>query len=333
MNINNLIENFWHLGCHNYELATEGDYIKFQFLGRDVVLYNDGASIVAFDNICPHRGAKFFTENAGNSLAVCKYHGWTISKNLLIIPSPENYSFCPETYGKYKIDYCGSFVFFAINPQKMLIEQLTEPVFDYLEAVSFDSAYLADCNRYKYQSSAFVAVENALEPDHVPFIHRDTLYGLQLADCRNEFFGQNSVVKFNIGNLQVKKGLDRLSKIFNTGLQRFDGYLSLHIYPFSFISSTCGYSYSLQNFFPLSENESDFCSRLYFPDLIDEKKKDAASYLYESIAKVNRKVFSEDHEICRRINFQTWLKMFDGPLSISEEKLKNFRQNIRKDCR
>jgi phenylpropionate dioxygenase-like ring-hydroxylating dioxygenase large terminal subunit len=60
MNFENLIDDYWHLGAHQSDLAKEGDFIKFQLMTRTVVLYNDGADIIAFDNICPHRGTKFF---------------------------------------------------------------------------------------------------------------------------------------------------------------------------------------------------------------------------------------------------------------------------------
>jgi phenylpropionate dioxygenase-like ring-hydroxylating dioxygenase large terminal subunit len=331
MNFENLIDDYWHLAAHQSDLAKEGDFIKFQLISRTVVLYNDGADIIAFDNICPHRGTKFFLEPSGNSLAVCKYHGWAIARGALVIPSPDNYVDCPKKFTQYSIDYCGGYVFFGIEPKRRLIEQLTPEVYDLLEALSFDSENLVDINRYNYDCNALVAIENALEPDHVPFIHPNTLNPLRLINYQNEFYDFNSIVKFNIGNERIKKGLDRVGRIFSTSSSRFDGYMSIHLYPFSFISSTCGYSYALQNFFPLTENSTDFSSRLYFPNLVDEKFQNAASLFYESTSKVNREVFLEDYEICRRIDFMTWKRLLDGPLSLKEIKISAFRKNLKKE--
>jgi hypothetical protein len=81
----------------------------------------------------------------------------------------------------------------------------------------------------------------------------------------------------------------------------------------------------------LTENSTDFSSRLYFPNLVDEKFQNAASLFYESTSKVNREVFLEDYEICRRIDFMTWKRLLDGPLSLKEIKISAFRKNLKKE--
>jgi phenylpropionate dioxygenase-like ring-hydroxylating dioxygenase large terminal subunit len=329
INFDGLINDYWHFCAHTSELSKAGDFIKYSFYNEDVVIYNDGKEIIAFDNICPHRGAKLFLENRGNSMAVCKYHGWTIASDKVHIPSIGNYHNCNINYCKYKIDFCGSFVFFSIKAKTTLHEQLGAAVYDLIESISFDCNKLVDINQYEYQCNALIAVENALEPDHVPFIHPNTLHPLNLVNCRNEFYNDNSIVKFDIGNTKIKKGLDRLLKLFDTGLHRFDGYMSIHIFPFGFISSTCGHSYSIQNFFPLSDEKSTFISKLYFSGLTNGRNADLISSFVDSTININRKVFEEDHEICKRINFKTWLKLIDGPLSIDEIKIKKFRQRIK----
>jgi len=40
----------WHLLAHRSELSESRDFVRFDVLGREVVLHNAGASVVAFDN-------------------------------------------------------------------------------------------------------------------------------------------------------------------------------------------------------------------------------------------------------------------------------------------
>jgi phenylpropionate dioxygenase-like ring-hydroxylating dioxygenase large terminal subunit len=324
-----LINDYWHFCANTSELSKAGDFIKFNFLDDEVVIYNDGSGIIAFDNICPHRGTRFFIEDSGNAMAVCKYHGWTIANNKVHVPAIEIYPDCPISFNRYHVDFCGSLVFFSIKPKLTLYEQLGDIIYNLIESISFDCGKLVDVNQYNYQCNALIAIENALEPDHVPFIHSDTLGALNLINCKNEFYNKNSIVKFDIGNARIKKALDRVLKLFDTGLHRFDGYMSIHIFPFCFISSTCGHSYSIQNFFPLSDDKSSFISKLYFAGLSNNRSFDQISSFVESTIQVNRRVFEEDHDICKRIRFKSWLKLIDGPLSCSEIKIKIFREFIR----
>ncbi|MDD0811811.1 Rieske 2Fe-2S domain-containing protein [Curvibacter sp. RS43] len=333
MSLTHLIKDHWHFAAHQADLKHEGDFIKFNLLGEDVVVYNDGQQVIAFDNVCPHRGARFFDERHGRARAVCKYHGWTISQGRLIIPQPESYSPCPKRFGQYSVEAVGGFLFFAMAPKTSLLEQLGESLYNLLEAISFDAAHLVDVNDYSYECHAFVAVENALEPDHVPFVHRDTLLNLELTHYRNEFYGKNSIVRFDVGSQRVRKGLDKFKKYFSLGHHAFDGYMSIHLYPFSFISSTGGYSYSVQSFFPVSDDETDFVSRLYFPDLTDARHESVAAVIRASVTDLNRKVFLEDHAICRRIRYSAWKSLIDGPLSQDEVKIKRFRENLKLDVR
>ena len=199
-----LFANNWHFAGTISELSNTGDFIKYSYLGKDVVIYNDGSEIIAFDNVCPHRGAKFFSAEFGNSLAVCKYHGWSISHGKVQKPREfDNFS-CKIPFRRYSVDYCGSLVFFSITPSQSLCDALGTNIYELIEAISFDFYQLGDINHYDFECNVVVAVENALEPDHVPFIHADTLLKFDLNNQRNDFFGKHSFVRFDLGNLRQK---------------------------------------------------------------------------------------------------------------------------------
>ena len=65
--IETLIRDYWHLVAHRSELANPGDFVRLDWAAGELVLHNDEGEIVAFDNLCPHRGGRFFTEDRGSA--------------------------------------------------------------------------------------------------------------------------------------------------------------------------------------------------------------------------------------------------------------------------
>jgi len=64
-----LVDNYWNLVGHKSGLMSDKDYIKLDLLNRNIVVFNDDGELLAFDNICPHRGTKFFSEDSGNTVS------------------------------------------------------------------------------------------------------------------------------------------------------------------------------------------------------------------------------------------------------------------------
>ena len=82
-----------------------------------------------------------------------------------------------------------------------------------------------------------IAIENALEPYHVSFVHKDTLAPLGISDGENIFYDWASIFKDKIKSKKVKNSKRIFEKMLNIKYN-FDGYWSLYLYPFSMISST-----------------------------------------------------------------------------------------------
>jgi hypothetical protein len=103
------------------------------------------------------------------------------------------------------------------------------------------------------------------------------------------------------------------------------------MFPFSMITSTFGYSYSVQNFFPSlrDENTTNFTSRLLTTKLSNEKYDQILSSFFESTININRTVFEEDHEICKLIPRDSWSIEPLKYMSTDEIKINHFRQICR----
>jgi phenylpropionate dioxygenase-like ring-hydroxylating dioxygenase large terminal subunit len=327
-----LFERYWHLACHRRELSNDGDFIKFNSMQGEIVLFNDAGEIVAFDNKCPHRGARIYADDSGNRAATCGYHGWTYKHGTIIVPEKQRFKSCDidkARFNTFQIEWCGDFVFFSIAPRVGLYQQLGKTA-EILENISFNIDRRIDLNRYNYECYWPLAIENALEPYHIPAVHADTLGTLQLGDGENVLDGANSIWYAPVGAARVGKQLSRLRKLFNIDYQ-YEGYMSIYIFPFTMISSTYGYSYSLQNFFPAAPDESQtrFTSRLYASSTTGENAARVLDSFFESTVRINRQVFDEDHEVCKLLPRDSWSM---EPLKFAsdlESKILHFRRTCR----
>lgn len=327
-----LLTDYWHLLCHRSELPRHGDYRCLQTVIGEVTVFNDGAGLVVFDNRCPHRGARIYNEGHGNGAATCGYHGWTHSHGTLIIPQRDRFAGCDLSRAQlltYPTEWCADFLFFSVMPTLALDAQLGRTI-EVLENISFNIAGCADVNQYVYECYWPLAVENALEPYHIDLVHPQTLATLELEAGHNEFMGMNSIWKAPIGNKRLFKQLSGLRRYFNIDFC-YDGYMSLYLFPFTMLSSTFGYSYSLQHFFPRDEQGTctTFSSRLLTVPTRDAKADQLVASFLQSTAQVNRRVFDEDHEICRRMPRDSWSAEPLRFAADSEEKIQHFRASCR----
>jgi phenylpropionate dioxygenase-like ring-hydroxylating dioxygenase large terminal subunit len=289
-------------------------------------------SIKVFDNKCAHRGAHIYTENFGSRPASCKYHGWTYINGNVLVPNPQDFKECEIAFAKlnlYQTEWCGDFLFFAVTPLCDLYKQL-DGAAEILENISFNIKSIIDINQYEYECYWPIVIENALEPYHISSIHPQSLALLDLDRGENNFYGENSIWRSRIGNRRIEKQLASFKRFFEIDYS-YDGYMSLYLFPFSMISSTFGFSYSLQNFFPLTNSKckTSFTSRLLIAHTASEGSSKILTSFFESTKIVNRKVFEEDHAICKNIPNTSWSSSQLQFSNALEVKLDHFRQSCR----
>jgi phenylpropionate dioxygenase-like ring-hydroxylating dioxygenase large terminal subunit len=327
-----IFDSYWHLIGHRRELPGNGDYVKFDTPLGDVVFFNDMGNLVAFDNRCPHRGALIYRGDHGNSRFICQYHGWAYQGGKLIIPKKNTFHDCNidnADINKYKLDFIGDFVFLAVKPLLSLREQIGSTA-EILENISSGIDVRSDFNRYRFECSWPLALENALEPYHIPKVHPKTLATLKLGDGVNVIEGLNSVWYAPVNDDRIRRQLSSLRRFFNIKYQ-YEGYMSIFLFPFSMLSSTYGYSYSLQNFIPTGDlqNYSFFTSRFYSAKTVSESAAATMTTFFKSSASINRRVFDEDHEICKALSGDSWSSEPLKYASDAEAKLVHFRSVLR----
>lgn len=144
-----------------------------------------------------------------------------------------------------------------------------------------------------------VAIENTLEYAHVQHVHPNTIAKLGLQSRGMKRHGKNSLESFDITDNRALKGLRALESYFPHCF--FGTYWHLFLYPHTTLSTVCGYTYSLQNYFP-TETGTVLLTRLYnsrcradSPDL---------GFYFDSAAQFNRQVFEEDARMCERVHLR-----------------------------
>jgi len=321
-----LVEEYWHLLCHRTEVSKSGSFVRFETVIGDLVVFNDGASVVAFDNLCPHRGARIYTEAEGRRPATCGYHGWTYRAGRTFVAASERFAKCnPDDLLPrfYQTEWFDDFLFVAVRPRMELARQL-EGIEERLHAISANIAKRRDYSHYAYECYWPIAVENALEPYHIDLIHPKTLGLLRLQDGENHYLGRNSVWAAPLGDSSAEKKLRLLGRMFDVS-GCFPGYEFIYMFPFTMISSTFGYSYSMQNFFPGKNGKTAFYSRLYTSRTVNEKAEAILEAFFASTVAVNRKVFEEDHDVCKLLPAESWSMEPLRHAADSEGKIQHFR--------
>lgn len=325
-----LSRDWWHLVAHRSELSEPKAFVRLKWPLGDLVAFNDEGEIIAFDNQCPHRGTRLFIDDAGCQPALCPYHGWSYRGGQVRIPLRETIP-AAEADGarlnRYQTAWCGDFLFVGVSPKQTLADQLAD-LAGPLEAISRDIQDRRDFNAFEFEADWRVAVENALEGYHVNMIHPGTLAPLALRNHRDDYSGANSVYRAEIGEARTVKALERLGKYFQTEAA-WPGYTSLFVFPFGMISSTFGYSYALQNFFPSGRPHlTHFSSRLLAARTAPGAEPLTGPFL-ASAAEVNRKVFEEDHAICRRVSPHYDAARPDRIFARSEDRARHFWKTLR----
>lgn len=321
----------WHLFCHRSELAQPFEFLRLEVFGEEVVAFHDGEQVVVFDNRCPHRGTRIFDGTCGKQRWVCPYHGWSFVKGRFFVPQKETFRGEDPTtaqLNRYRTTWVRDFLFIAKSPRLPIEEQLAG-VLDSVAAISRSIGGRRDLNAYAYECDWKIAVENALDQYHVSLVHHDTLNRLKLEPAVDEYLGQNNVSRAALGDEKIIKKLKSLGRLFDLEFKP-DGYVAIHLFPFTFLTSTFGYSYSLQQFLPTRSAETTtFTSRFYAGRLSSKLPADTMDAFFKSSITLNHEVFAEDAAICARMPSSSWSPVPERFVCAGEDKIVQFRRLMR----
>lgn len=285
----------WTPLCHVSEVSEPNQYVlvPWSFENEAVVSHTADGPVV-WDNRCPHRGARIYTESAGAAEPVCAYHG-------------RRANMCDVR--KFASSEARGLVWASGGPAVFPEVASRLSVIGHFKLHS-QLSFTMDCHWT-------VAVENALDSEHVSSVHSRSLASLQLSSlCEKLLPGGSSTEWFD-----SKRGgeLDRLEfslKSYQPEGRRVWDYQHAHIFPFTCISTVRGLTYSIQHYFPRTDGRTSFIHKLY-----THLEGAAADHYHKSVAAMNKQVFEEDAGICARVPAG-----HQGLLAPNEVRIQHFRR-------
>lgn len=142
-----LFARTWHMVGHLNDIPTENSFMKVD-IGHESILVTrgEGDSIVAFYNVCQHRGTKLVLQDFGKTKKlVCPFHRWEFSNkgDLLKIADRETFrakAICHDlNIPKVRAETWRGWVFVNMNPDAVpLAEYIGDELDTLLKAYDFE---------------------------------------------------------------------------------------------------------------------------------------------------------------------------------------------------
>jgi len=161
--------NDWHIVARSADLR-EGDVLRVRLLGEDMVLWRLGDRVMAWQDLCFHRGTRLSLGRIENELLVCPYHGWTYNSDGQCVKMPAHPDQKPPTRARTNTYHaCERYDVIWVCPGE---PQQDVPPF----AEWGDPTYrVVPCGPYPIPASGPRAIENFLDVAHFPFVHEGLL--------------------------------------------------------------------------------------------------------------------------------------------------------------
>jgi phenylpropionate dioxygenase-like ring-hydroxylating dioxygenase large terminal subunit len=162
------LKAFWHPVATADEVATQPKQVRL--LGERIVTYRDDKGVIAFKDLCIHRGAELSLGKVEGSEIVCPYHGWRYNRMgvCTAIPSLPPGAAIPA---KARVIAYGAQEAYGLIWVKMVPSDLPLPAWP-------DNAWDRPGYRtflagtYSWKASAARIVENVLDFSHFNFVHK-----------------------------------------------------------------------------------------------------------------------------------------------------------------
>jgi len=158
--------NDWFPVCRASAVAEGGVYAA-RLLGEDLVIWRQGGAVMAWRDLCIHRGARLSLGKVNARGLACPYHGWTYNQAGRCVHIPAHPEQIPPTKAQ-------TFPYRTVERYGLIWVSLGEP------AHAVPSFPEADLPGYQFvlcgpfgpiQAGAPRMIENFLDVTHFPFVH------------------------------------------------------------------------------------------------------------------------------------------------------------------
>lgn len=191
-----MLERDWHpVG----EALEPGEVRSLRLLGRDLLLWRSSDRILAWDDRCPHRGAKLSGGEVKGERLVCPYHGlaFDVAGVCRHVPAAPNWTPSKQLHVRgYATALRYGLVWVSLHPDADVAEIPQFPEWEDDEYRKFL------CGAYPVRSSPLRVMENFLDVSHFPFVH-DGLLGDRQHPQVSDYQVRQDATGLHLRHLQV----------------------------------------------------------------------------------------------------------------------------------
>ncbi len=204
----NLWPRVWQVACRAEELKKPGDYVVYDIADESIIVArNKQGALVAYHNVCPHRGRQL-AEGCGHiSQYRCKFHNWAfdLDGRNIFVQDRDDWEGALDgqrlDLHHVKVDTWGGFVFINMNPECETLLDFLETVPEYLGPYEFENMRYRWYKTVKLNCNWKVALEAFVEGYHVAATHPQLL-DIQ-GDDYSEGFAHGKHSSFSVGHRAV----------------------------------------------------------------------------------------------------------------------------------
>ena len=157
--------NDWFMVARASDL--EDDAVKeVKLLGETLVLWRTGGRVMAWKDLCVHRGSKLSFGWVKDGQIVCPYHGWHYDTEAVCTLMPAHPKASPPKKAR-------AIAYRAREAYGMIWVCLGEPAHDVPPFPEWHDGGFRKvlAGPYEFHANPFRAVENFLDVSHFPFVH------------------------------------------------------------------------------------------------------------------------------------------------------------------
>lgn len=161
--------NEWHVVCRADEIQ-EGEPFAARLLDEDVVLWRIEDQLMAWQDLCVHRGTKLSLGKIDGATLTCPYHGWVYDAEGKCVRIPAHPELSPPSRARvkpYRVKVAYDWVWVSLGDPAHDI-----PGFGEWGDPSFRKIH---CGPYRFGAAAPRVVEDFLDVAHFPFVHEGYL--------------------------------------------------------------------------------------------------------------------------------------------------------------
>jgi phenylpropionate dioxygenase-like ring-hydroxylating dioxygenase large terminal subunit len=166
-----VLVNDWHPVAQSSDINSEKP-LAVKLLGEEIVIWRVGDQIMAWKDLCIHRGARLSQGKVDpkQSTLACPYHGWVYAADGVCVSIPAHPEQTPPARARV-IEYIAreqyGLVWVCIGKPAQEI-----PIFPEWDDPSFRKVL---CGPYSLRAAGPRIIENFLDVAHFPFVHAGLL--------------------------------------------------------------------------------------------------------------------------------------------------------------